>query len=145
MFAFAAKLFASPLLAAAPVAPVSFVNDVVPVLTKSGCNAGACHAKAGQGQNGFRLSLLGFEPQEDYEHIVKEARGRRIFNASPDQSLLLLKATLSLCLQNNAICPLYCLFMTSYLFFYLNTCKRMSSQLKVDIERVAQQSNRLNL
>jgi hypothetical protein len=93
MFAFAAKLFASPLLAAAPVAPVSFVNDVVPVLTKSGCNAGACHAKAGQGQNGFRLSLLGFEPQEDYEHIVKEARGRRIFNASPDQSLLLLKAS----------------------------------------------------
>ena len=39
---------------------VSFVNDVVPVLTKAGCNAGVCHAKAGGGQNGFQLSLLGF-------------------------------------------------------------------------------------
>lgn len=72
---------------------VSFVNDVVPVLTKAGCNSGACHAKAGQGQNGFQLSLLGFEPQEDYEHLVKEARGRRVFAASPDQSLLLMKAS----------------------------------------------------
>jgi len=72
--------------------PVSFVNDVVPVLTKAGCNMGACHAKAGQGQNGFQLSLLGFEPQEDYEHLVKEGRGRRVFAASPEQSLLLMKA-----------------------------------------------------
>ncbi|HQR44264.1 MAG TPA: hypothetical protein PLX97_16325, partial [Gemmatales bacterium] len=45
--------------------PVSFVNDVVPILTKAGCNAGACHAKSGGGQNGFQLSLLGFEPAED--------------------------------------------------------------------------------
>ena len=72
---------------------VSFVNDVVPVLTKAGCNSGACHAKAGMGQNGFQLSLLGFEPQEDYEHLVKEARGRRVFAASPEQSLLLMKAS----------------------------------------------------
>lgn len=73
--------------------PVSFVNDVVPVLTKAGCNAGVCHAKAGNGQNGFQLSLLGFEPQEDYEHLVKENRGRRLFPASPENSLLLLKAS----------------------------------------------------
>lgn len=73
--------------------PVSFVNDVVPILTKAGCNAGVCHAKAGNGQNGFQLSLLGFEPGEDYEHLVKEARGRRLFAATPDQSLLLLKAS----------------------------------------------------
>lgn len=72
--------------------PVSFVNDVVPVLTKAGCNSGVCHAKAGNGQNGFQLSLLGFEPQEDYEHLVKEGRGRRIFPAAPEHSLLLLKA-----------------------------------------------------
>lgn len=72
--------------------PVSFVNDVVPVLTKAGCNAGVCHAKAGNGQNGFQLSLLGFEPQEDYEHLVKEGRGRRIFPAAPEHSLLLMKA-----------------------------------------------------
>ena len=78
---------------AAEVAPVSFVNDVMPVLTKSGCNTGVCHAKAGNGQNGFQLSLLGFEPQEDYEHLVKEARGRRLFAASPEQSLLLMKGS----------------------------------------------------
>lgn len=72
--------------------PVSFVNDVVPVLTKAGCNAGVCHAKAGNGQNGFQLSLLGFEPQEDYEHLVKEGRGRRLFPADPQNSLLLMKA-----------------------------------------------------
>ncbi|MFN5314421.1 MAG: S-layer protein, partial [Planctomyces sp.] len=73
--------------------PVSFVNDVMPMLTRHGCNAGVCHAKAGNGQNGFQLSLLGFEPAEDYEHLVKEARGRRLFPAVPENSLLLLKAT----------------------------------------------------
>ncbi len=41
---------------------IDFANDIVPILTKSGCNAGVCHAKAGGGQNGFELSLLGFEP-----------------------------------------------------------------------------------
>lgn len=76
----------------APTAQLNFVNDIVPILTKADCNTGGCHAKAITGQRGFRLSLLGFEPQEDYEHIVKEGRGRRIFPAAPDQSLLLLKA-----------------------------------------------------
>ena len=71
---------------------VSFVNDVMPVLTKAGCNAGVCHAKAGGGQNGFQLSLLGFEFQDDYEHLVKEGRGRRLFPAVPERSLLLMKA-----------------------------------------------------
>ena len=74
------------------VPPVNFVNDISPILTKSGCNSGGCHAKAGTGQRGFKLSLLGFEPQEDYEHIVKEARGRRVFPAAPEESLLVLKA-----------------------------------------------------
>ncbi len=73
--------------------PVSFVNDVVPLLTKSGCNVGVCHAKAGGGQKGFQLSLLGFEPQEDFESLTKEGRNRRLFFGSPDQSLLLLKAS----------------------------------------------------
>lgn len=72
---------------------VSFVNDVMPVITKAGCNAGVCHAKAGGGQNGFELSLLGFEPQEDYEHLVLEGRGRRLFPAVPERSLVLLKAS----------------------------------------------------
>ena len=72
--------------------PINFPNQVVPIFTKLGCNSGGCHGKSG-GQNGFRLSLLGFEPTEDYEHLVKEARGRRLFPASPTRSLLLLKAT----------------------------------------------------
>ncbi len=71
---------------------VRFATDVVPVLTRLGCNGGGCHGKA-TGQNGFRLSLLGFEPEVDYEALVGEARGRRISLAAPDQSLLLLKAT----------------------------------------------------
>lgn len=79
--------------AAAQERRVSFVNEVVPILTKAGCNVGVCHAKAGGGQNGFQLSLLGFEIQEDYEHLVKEDRGRRLFAAVPDRSLLLLKAS----------------------------------------------------
>ena len=86
-------LLPGPALHADDQQRVSFVNDVMPVLTKSGCNAGVCHAKAGGGQNGFQLSLLGFEPQEDYEHLVKENRGRRLFPAIPEQSLLLMKAT----------------------------------------------------
>lgn len=71
--------------------PVSFVNDVVPILTKAGCNAGVCHAKAGGGRNGFQLSLLGFEPAEDFEAIVLGGRGRRLMFGNPDRSLLLLK------------------------------------------------------
>jgi hypothetical protein len=69
-----------------------FVNDVVPVFTKLRCNSGGCHGKA-SGQNGFKLSLLGFEPDYDYTALVKQVRGRRIFPADPEQSLLLLKAT----------------------------------------------------
>lgn len=78
---------------ASAAAPVHFVNDVMPILTKAGCNAGVCHAKAGNGQNGFQLSLLGFEPADDYANLVKQARGRRISPAAPEQSLLLVKAT----------------------------------------------------
>ena len=70
--------------------PVSFRNEIVPVFTKLGCNAGGCHGKA-DGQNGFRLSLLGFYPNDDYEYLVYEDRGRRIFPADPEFSLLLQK------------------------------------------------------
>jgi hypothetical protein len=71
--------------------PVSFANEVVPVFTKFGCNAGGCHGKA-SGQNGFKLSLLGFYPEEDHEYLVKEGRGRRLLPSSPENSLLLQKA-----------------------------------------------------
>jgi hypothetical protein len=70
--------------------PINFANEIVPVFTKLGCNAGGCHGKSG-GQNGFRLSLLGFYPEEDYEWLVKEHRARRIFPAAPEFSLLLSK------------------------------------------------------
>ncbi|TWW09276.1 hypothetical protein E3A20_15960 [Planctomyces bekefii] len=69
---------------------MNFENEVVPIFTKLGCNAGGCHGKA-DGQNGFRLSLLGFYPDEDYEFLVHEDRGRRIFPADPGFSLLLQK------------------------------------------------------
>ena len=72
--------------------PINFANQVVPVFTKLTCNSGGCHGKA-SGQNGFKLSLLGFEPEIDYAALVKEARGRRVFPAAPEHSLLLLKAT----------------------------------------------------
>jgi hypothetical protein len=72
-------------------APVSFAGKIIPIFTKLGCNGGGCHGKAA-GQNGFKLSLLGFEPSEDYERLVRESRGRRLSPASPDRSLLLTKA-----------------------------------------------------
>lgn len=71
--------------------PINFPNQIVPIFTKTGCNGGGCHGKS-SGQNGFRLSLLGFEPQEDFEHLVLESRGRRLFPAAPPHSLLLRKA-----------------------------------------------------
>lgn len=70
---------------------VCFIKDVVPVLTKAGCSAGACHGSL-QGRGGFRLSLLGFDPAADFEAIFKGARGRRVFLASPESSLLMRKA-----------------------------------------------------
>jgi hypothetical protein len=72
--------------------PINFANHIVPVFTKLGCNGGGCHGKSG-GQNGFALSLLGFVPELDYQTLVKENRGRRLLPASPEHSLLLLKAT----------------------------------------------------
>ncbi|HTI50262.1 MAG TPA: DUF1549 domain-containing protein, partial [Planctomycetaceae bacterium] len=71
---------------------MTFENDIQPLLTRFGCNAGACHGKS-RGQNGFALSLLGFDSDFDYASLVHEARGRRIFAAAPESSLLLRKAT----------------------------------------------------
>jgi hypothetical protein len=74
------------------VLPINFTNHIVPIFTKLGCNSGGCHGKSG-GQNGFALSLLGFVPEMDYAALVKEARGRRLFPAAPEYSLLLTKAS----------------------------------------------------
>ncbi len=73
---------------------VSFVNDVMPILSKAGCNSGSCHAKA-DGQNGFKLTIFAYDPRADYHSIIKGARGRRVFPAFPEESLLLRKATLA--------------------------------------------------
>ena len=72
--------------------PINFPNQVVPVFTKLGCNSGGCHGKA-SGQNGFKISLLGYEPEVDYAALVVEGRGRRLMPSAPDSSLFLLKAT----------------------------------------------------
>ncbi len=73
-------------------APLDFTNDVLPVLTKHACNSGGCHGK-GIGQNGFKLSLFGFDPAFDYAALVHEGHGRRVSPAAPDDSLFLLKAS----------------------------------------------------
>jgi Protein of unknown function (DUF1553)/Protein of unknown function (DUF1549) len=71
---------------------VDFDTEIVPVLTKSGCNAGACHGAAA-GRGGFHLSLLGANPSADFQAIVHELEGRRINQARVDRSLLLAKPT----------------------------------------------------
>ena len=70
--------------------PVSFRGEVSPILTKAGCNSGGCHGKA-EGQNGFRLSIFGFDVEGDHAALVKEGRGRRVRVSAPEQSLLLRK------------------------------------------------------
>ncbi len=72
--------------------PVSFANEIIPIFTKSGCNSGGCHGKA-EGQNGFKLSIFGFDPEADYTAITKQGRGRRIRVVHPRFSLLLRKGT----------------------------------------------------
>lgn len=71
---------------------ISFELDVQPILTSRGCNAGACHGKA-SGQNGFKLSLLAFDPDEDFEALTRQHRGRITFDAVPESSLMLMKAS----------------------------------------------------
>jgi hypothetical protein len=69
-----------------------FPTRALPILTKAGCNAGACHGAA-TGQAGFKLSLLGYDPKADYDALTRELSGRRIDLASPADSLILRKAT----------------------------------------------------
>ncbi len=78
---------------AIPAAAPSFVNDIVPLLTRFGCNSGACHGKLA-GQNGFRLSLRGFAPEQDYDSITREFMGRRINLTNPGDSAIIRKPLL---------------------------------------------------
>ncbi len=76
-----------------PQAHVSFRKDVVPILTKAGCNQGACHATQ-YGQGGLKLSLLGFAPESDHAPLTRDRLQRRISVVQPDDSLILRKATM---------------------------------------------------
>ena len=87
-------VLAVAVLKAAPDSP-SFRNDVLPILSKAGCNSGPCHG-ALAGKNGFRLSLRGYDPVTDYFSLTREALGRRLVKMAPARSLILLKPTLTL-------------------------------------------------
>jgi len=69
-----------------------FENDILPILSRFGCNSSGCHGKA-EGQNGFKLSIFGFDPHADRLALLEEGRGRRIFPAAPEESLVLKKAS----------------------------------------------------
>ena len=73
------------------VEPVRFRNDVMPVLTKAGCNTGKCHGAA-SGKDGFRLSLFGYDPEGDHYRITREIVGRRVNLAAPEDSLFVTKS-----------------------------------------------------
>ncbi len=72
--------------------PWDFAADIVPIFTRNGCNTGGCHGRA-EGQNGFHLSLFGYDPEADHRAISREAGGRRIDGFRPEESLLIRKAT----------------------------------------------------
>jgi hypothetical protein len=91
------RLLLTLLLLAVPSAataadPPHFENDILPILGRYGCNSAGCHGKA-EGQGGFKLSEFGSDPEADYAALTKEGRGRRVFPASPGESLLLRKGT----------------------------------------------------
>ena len=71
---------------------ISFENDLIPIFTKFGCNAGACHGSAA-GRGEFKLSLFGGNPQADYAAIVRQIAGRRVNLIHPEKSLVILKPT----------------------------------------------------
>ena len=69
-----------------------YVHEVAPILSRYGCNSSSCHGKS-EGQNGFKLSIFGTDPESDFAAIVHESRGRRLMVSSPKQSLFLRKAS----------------------------------------------------
>lgn len=81
----------TPALAAEP-SSLHFENDILPILGRHGCNSSGCHGKA-EGQGGFKLSVFGSDPDADFAALTKEGRGRRVFPAKPEESLLLRKGS----------------------------------------------------
>ncbi len=88
----AAVVVCFAIIGAPPTANIDFATEIMPVLTKAGCNTGACHGAAA-GRGGFHLSLLGGDAAADYESIVHAFEGRRINLDQPSASLLLKKPT----------------------------------------------------
>jgi hypothetical protein len=94
--------FSTAAYAADPVAPsrpsspapatFHFENDILPILSRHGCNSSGCHGKA-EGQGGFKLSVFASDPDADFAALTKEGRGRRIFPAQAEESLLLRKGS----------------------------------------------------
>ena len=82
-------------LAATEAVTPSFRNDIIPAITKLGCNSGRCHGSQ-YGKGGFKLSLLGFDVASDYNAIVKNLKGRRVNLSDPAASLVLRKPTLTI-------------------------------------------------
>src|SRR5262245_59889418 len=72
-----------------------FALDIVPILTKAGCNSGQCHGAA-QGKGGLQLSLFGYDPESDHASLTRGLEGRRIDPFNPSSSLILLKPTLTM-------------------------------------------------
>ncbi len=84
--------------------PISFSNDVEPILTRAGCNQGTCHGSQ-FGKGGFKLSLAAYDPDLDYANIVRQAGGRRANRMYPAESLLLKKSALILAHQGGLKLP----------------------------------------
>ncbi|MCS6861792.1 MAG: Ig-like domain-containing protein, partial [Abditibacteriales bacterium] len=74
--------------------PINFTTEVEPILSKTGCNMGACHG-AQYGKGGFKLSLLAYDTDLDYRALTRQSEGRRVLRHDPTNSLILKKATMA--------------------------------------------------
>src|SRR3954452_21113816 len=88
--AFCVLMSASAAFSQSPTKPISFNNDIEPILTRAGCNQGSCHGSQ-FGKGGFKLSLAAYDPDFDYTQITRQAGGRRVARTVPSESLLLKK------------------------------------------------------
>jgi len=90
----ATKLAAVTVSGVLPQPQINFNEHVLPIVSKAGCNAGACHASQ-HGKGGLKLSVFSYAPEEDWASMVRDSSGRRVNRLDPANSLLLLKPTLS--------------------------------------------------
>ncbi|MBY0589446.1 DUF1549 and DUF1553 domain-containing protein [bacterium] len=93
-FSVAGKTAEAPIAISGTQAPrtISYVRDVMPILSKSGCNSGPCHGTP-KGKRGFKLSLRGYDPEWDHEQLITDLSSRRFNRSRPTDSLLIMKPT----------------------------------------------------